>query len=240
VTTKLATEKRNVKAVIFDIDGTLIDTFDAYCKVFNLGIAQYGLGPVSREFLSDRVGKALSLREILEGIFPKGTDDLTFEACKTAIRGFFLQAEATEVKPFPGITELFENLKRRGIKIGIATGRVSSNEDEWKRFGRFGLDRFISAIVTSREIEYRKPAGDVIIECARRLGVPPEHCIAVGDTEPDIAAAKNAGAIVVAVATGQGDRESLSKAGPEIVFDSVTDLIAYLEAIGDSEESAGS
>ena len=93
--------KRRVEAVIFDIDGTLIDTFDAYCKVFNQGIAKYGLSPVSREFLSDRVGKALSLREILEHIFPEGTDDLTFDACKADIRSFFLQAEAAEVKPFP-------------------------------------------------------------------------------------------------------------------------------------------
>jgi HAD superfamily hydrolase (TIGR01549 family) len=201
--------------------------------VFNQGIESCGLGPVSREFLSDRLSKAFGLREILQDIFPDDTDDSTFEACKAEIRRLFLQAEATDVKPFPGVEELFRNLKGRGIKIGIATGRVSTPEDEWRRFGRLGLDTFVSAIVTSREVACRKPAGDVIIECARRLGVPTADCIAIGDTESDVIAAKNAGAIAVAVATGQGDLDQLSRAEPEIVFESVYDLIAFLETMAD-------
>ena len=226
-------KKRDVKAVIFDIDGTLIDSFEAYYKVFNRGIANHRLGPVSREFLSDRLSKAFGLREILQDVFPIGTDDLTYETCKTEIRDLFLQAEAMEVKLFPGIEELFNNLKSRGVKIGIATGRMSSPEDEWRRFSRFGLDMFVSAIVTSREVTCRKPAADVIVECARRLGVCTGDCIAVGDTESDIVAARKAGAIAVAVATGQDAHDRLSRAEPEIVFDSANDLVAFLETMGD-------
>jgi phosphoglycolate phosphatase len=225
-----APEKRNARAVIFDIDGTLIDTFDSYYKVFNRGIARYGLGPVSRDFLSHRLSKAFGLREILRDVFPVPTDDSTFDACKADIRILFLHAEAEEVKPFPGIQDLFADLKGRGIKIGIATGRVSTPEDEWKRFSRFGLDAFVSAIVTSREVASRKPAGDVITECARRLDVPIADCIAVGDTESDVIAARDAGAIAVAVATGQDDRDRLLRAGPEIVCESANDLVALLEA----------
>jgi phosphoglycolate phosphatase len=125
---------------------------------------------------------------------------------------------------------LFRSLEDKGIKIGIATGRTSSVEDEWLRFKRLGLDGYISAIVTSREVERRKPAPDVIIECAKRMDVPIEKCIVVGDTESDIVAAKRAGAIAVAVTTGHEDKEALLRAQPEIVLRDVNDLIVYLES----------
>jgi len=201
--------------------------------VFNRGIANYNLGPVSREFLSDYLAKASSLGEILQNIFPMGTDDLTIETCKTEIKELFRQVETVEVSPFPGVEELFRYLEKKGIKIGIATGRMSSPEDEWGRFKRLGLDRFISAIVTSREVAYRKPAPDVIIECARRLDVPIGSCIAVGDTEPDIIAARKAGAFGVVVASGQGDKDWLLKVKPEIVLRSVSDLVAFFDRMGD-------
>ncbi len=220
------------RAVIFDIDGTLIDTFEVYHEVFNQGIARYNLGPVSRVFLSGHLSKSTGLREILQDIFPMDTDESTFDACREEIRGLFRRAEVTGVRPFPGIEELFNNLKERGMKIGIATGRMSSQEDEWERFSRFGLDRFVSAIVTSKEVPCRKPAADVIVECARRLGVPTGECIAVGDTESDIIAARRAGAMAVAVATGQDDRDRLLRAEPEIVFLSANDLIDFLETMG--------
>jgi HAD superfamily hydrolase (TIGR01549 family) len=229
----LTSRKRIPEAVIFDIDGTLIDTFDLYCTVFNRGIGGYGLGPVSREFLARRLSAAFGLREMLHDVFPAGTDEATFDACRADIRRLFLQAEAGEVKLFPGIEELFRHLKERGIKIGIATGRVSTSDDEWKRFRRFGLDTFVDAIVTSKEIACRKPAGDVIVECARRLGVPVEDCIAIGDTESDVVATRDAGAIAVAVTTGQDDHDRLWKAGPATVCASVNDLIALLEGMGD-------
>ncbi|HEY3275867.1 MAG TPA: HAD-IA family hydrolase [Syntrophorhabdaceae bacterium] len=220
---------KNVKAVIFDIDGTLIDSFEAYYKAFNSGLKAYNLGPVSREFLGDCLGKVPGLREILRPVFPKEVEETTLDGCMGEIKRVFLQVEAEEVRPFSGVERLFLHLRERGVKIGIATGRMSSEEDEWKRFTRFGLDGCIGAIVTSREVKNRKPAPDVIAECARRLGVAGGECIAVGDREADVVAARAAGAWAVAVVTGQEDRECLEMSGADRVFDSVNDLVAFLE-----------
>ena len=93
-----------------------------------------------------------------------------------------MKIEASEVKPFPGVNELFRNLIDGGLKIGIATGRTSMPVNEWDRFKRYGLERFIDSIVTSREVARRKPAPDAIIECAKRMNVPVEKCLVVGDT----------------------------------------------------------
>jgi phosphoglycolate phosphatase-like HAD superfamily hydrolase len=222
--------EHDIRAVIFDIDGTLVDSFDAYYEVFNRGIASFNVDPVSRGFLRDNLAKGLSLREILQKVFPSPIDDATYETCRGEIRGLFRHVELEGVKLFPGTEEVFRHLEGKGIKIGIATGRISSPEDEWLRFKRLGLDKYINAIVTSQEVEHRKPAPDAIIECARRLNVSTKNCIVVGDTESDIVAARRAGASAAAVTTGHEDEDVLLKAKPEIVCRTINDLIAYVES----------
>jgi len=222
-------ENKDIRAIIFDIDGTLVDTFEVYQKVFNMGIAQYGVAPATQEVLRDNLAKGLNLRQILQNVFPWPIDDETYARCRTDILNRFKEAEVGEVKPFSGTEELFDHLQHKGIKIGIATGRTSSCEDEWVRFTRLGLDKYISAIVTSKEIQNRKPAPDVIIECARRLDVPTATCIAIGDTVSDILAAKRAGSLAAAVTTGHEDEDILLKECPDFLFHSVGDLAFYLE-----------
>ena len=163
------------------------------------------------------------------GVFPPGTDESAIDACKERIKRLFRQAEPEEIKPFPGVEELFGHLESRGVKIGIATGRVSTPEDEWRRFTRLGLSRFVDAIVTSHDIVSRKPAPDVLLACARRLDVPIGACLAVGDTESDILAAKRAGAIAAYVRTGEEDADAIAKAGPDIILESTYDLLALLK-----------
>jgi HAD superfamily hydrolase (TIGR01662 family) len=224
-------EDNDIKAVIFDIDGTLVDSFEAYHKVLNEGIGEFNMAPIPSDVLRDYLAKGLSLREILQMVFPSPLDDPTYKACREKILSLFKKAEVEGVRSFPGTEALFKTLKGRGIKVGIATGRTSSVEDERQRFNRLGLNGYISAIVTTREVEHRKPAPDAIIECARRLDVPIRNCIVVGDTGADIVAAKRAGAIAVAVTTGHEDEEALLRAGPETVLRDVRELIPYLESL---------
>jgi len=222
-------KKKDIRAVIFDIDGTLVDTFDVYQDAFNQGIRQYGSGPVEKEALRKYLAEGLSLRQILQRVLPVSMDEGTYSACREDILERFKKAEIDNVKPFPGALELFDRLKKKGIKIGIATGRMSSIEDEWTRFTRMGLDKNINAIVTSKDIQYRKPAPDVVIECAKKLDVPPGYCAVIGDTVADIIAAKKAGSIAVAVTTGHEKEEGLLKEGPDILFHSLADMFAHLE-----------
>jgi HAD superfamily hydrolase (TIGR01549 family) len=222
-------ENKDIRAIIFDIDGTLVDTFEVYQRVFNQGIAQYGMAPVAQDILREYLAKGLSLRQILQNVFTEPIDDDAYTTCRTEIINRFRNAEIGEVKPFPGTEELFGHLQRKGIKIGIATGRMSSDEDEWNRFRNMGLDGYINAIVTSKEIQNRKPAPDVVMECARRLNISPEHCIVIGDTVADILAARSAGSLSAAVTTGHEDEDNLLKEHPDIVFHNLSDLVVYLE-----------
>ena len=220
---------KQIRGVIFDIDGTLIDTFPAFTSVFNKAISQFDLQPVSQQFLIQSLRKGENLEDLLRTIFPLSTDELLIERCKGEILHHFLKIEASEVKPFPGINELFGSLKERGIKIGIATGRMSLPEKEWDRFKRFGLERLIDSIVTSREVANRKPAPDAIVECAKRMNVPIEKCLVVGDTEDDIIAARKGGGIPVAILAG-GDHLDISESEqPEFIFKNLHELTLFLE-----------
>ena len=223
---------RKIEGVIFDIDGTLVDSFPVYCSAFNRGIKQYNLEPVSSEFLIDALKRSANLLEVFRKIFPPQTDEALIERCRKEILELFLKAEVDEVKPFPGVRELFKNLTNKGIRIGVATGRTSLPEKEWERFRRYGLDGFIDSIVTSREVEKRKPAPDAILECANRLKVTIKNCLVVGDTEADIIASKTAGALAVAVSTGEDDFELLERENPEFIFENLVDFGLFLNSPG--------
>ena len=219
---------RNIEAVIFDIDGTLVDSFPVYCSAFNKGITRYNLEPVPKEFLMNCLKRGENLSEIFRKVFPPHTDDSLVEKCRKEILELFIRAEVDEVKPFAGISELFQNLRDKGLRIGVATGRTTLPEKEWERFRRYGLDGFIGSIVTSRDLEKRKPAPDGILECAKRLKVPIENCLVVGDTEADILASKSAGAIAVALSTGDDNIELLERENPEFLFKDLIELNLFL------------
>jgi len=219
---------KQIKGVIFDIDGTLIDSFSAFTSVFNKGISQFDLRPVSQQFLTQSLKKGANLAEMLRMTFPLQTDESLIETCKGEILEHFLKIEASEVKPFPGVNELFGNLIDRGLKIGIATGRTSMPENEWDRFKRFGLERFIDSIVTSREVASRKPAPDAIIECAKRMKVSIEKCLVVGDTEDDIIAARKAGGIPVAILAREDHLDISESEQPEFIFKNLIEFTLFL------------
>jgi phosphoglycolate phosphatase len=220
---------KQIRGAIFDIDGTLMDTFPAFTSVFNKEISQFDLQPVSRQFLVQSLRRGANLADVLRMIFPLPADESLVERCKGEIFQHFLKIEASEVKPFPGINELFGNLKERGIKIGIATGRMSVPEKEWERFKKFGLERLIDSIVTSREVARRKPAPDAILECAKRMNVPIEKCLVVGDTEDDILAARKAGGIPVAILAEEDHLDISENEQPELIFKNLVELTLFLE-----------
>ena len=222
---------KQIQGVIFDIDGTLMDSFSAFTSVFNRGISQFDVQPVSQQFLTQSLKEGANLAETLRTIFPAQVDDSLIERCKREILEDFLEIEAREVKPFPGIHELFRDLKERELKIGIATGRTSMPEKEWDRFKRFGLETFIDSIVTSREVARRKPAPDAVIECSKRMNVPVEACLIVGDTEADIIAARRAGGIPVAMLTGEDHLDLVESEKPELIFRNLTEFDLFLKEL---------
>ena len=221
-------KSRDIRGVIFDMDGTIIDSLSLYHQCLNQELEMTGLQPVSEDLLFRNLGMGISLRDILRKIISDNRDDAVIKTIADGILERFMKVDM-EVPLLPGVNEIFSFLKTEGVKIGIATGRPSGAAYEWKRFNHIGLSVFINTIVTAAEVAKRKPAPDLIAQCARKMNVETINCLVVGDSTSDVIAAKAADAISVAVCTGVDDAVKLKEAGPEAVIERLDNMVGLLQ-----------
>lgn len=183
-----------IKAVIFDLDGTLVDSMGLWRDIDIAFLRERGI-----EYHD-------SLQALIEGM--SFTETAVF--CKEYY-GFSESVEELkaiwnkmaehkyryEVQPKPGVLEFLEELKGRGIKMGIATSNSGELIEAVNAAHHF--DRYMSCIVTSCSVNKGKPAPDVYLEAARQLAVAPKDCLVFEDIVKGIEAGKNAGMKVCAV-----------------------------------------
>lgn len=184
-----------IKAVIFDLDGTLIDSMwvwsgldEAYMKKYHLESPQ-GF-PESVE--------GMSIEEVAE-YFLKEFPTLT-SSKKELIEEWLEMAHTiymTQVSLKSGALELLEELKKRGIKIGIATSNLYSLAIDTLR--ALGVEDIFDTILSSGQVSAGKPAPDVYLEVAKKLGISPKDCLVFEDVPMGILAGKRAGMTVCAV-----------------------------------------
>lgn len=180
-----------IKGVIFDLDGTLIDSLDAYVKAFNEVVEKYGLKPVSREELAGFLDQALSLSIILLRLYPQlFSDEKLRRKCEDEIRKAYFRLEK-HVPPIMHAAEVLSKLKEMGLKVGVVTARTTRGRVKWLELERLGLAQFIDAMVTGAEVA-RKPAPDGIIKCLSRLKLKAEECMYVGNGQADLEAGRAA------------------------------------------------
>jgi HAD superfamily hydrolase (TIGR01509 family) len=207
-----------MKAVIFDLDGTLVDTTPVYLAIYlEVLKRELGLEPGERR-VREKFGKKSTdimvelLREM--DIDPRSVD---IEGVINRIRDEFKE-RIEEVLVLPGVKELLEKLKER-YKLGVATS--SRPYAALNVLKRFGLEGYFDCVVTGNDVMHSKPHPEIFLKTARKLGVKPKDCLVVEDAVYGIKAARAAGMRVVAVATGACSKEELEKAEPDLLLDSL-------------------
>lgn len=209
---------REIRAVIFDIDGTLIDSLSMYYDCLNQELEKAGFQPISKDFLFKNLGVGASLGDILRKIVPGHKGEHVINMITDGVLKRFWEVDF-EIAVLPGVEETFAFLKAKGIKIGLATGRKSDAAYEWKKFNSVGLGHYIDTVVTAAEVEKRKPDPDLIVECANKLNVEPKECLVVGDSISDILAARAVDATPIAVCTGVDSMEKLKEVNPDAIIE---------------------
>lgn len=222
---------REIEAVIFDIDGTIIDSLAVYHECLNRELANAGFQPVPKDLFYYNLAAGVSLRDILGKILSDYKKDSEIEEIRDGVLKRFWQ-EDPKVTLLPGVKDTFDFLGSRGVRIGLASSRTTQAGYEWKKFSNFEIVQYIDVIVTCSEIEKRKPAPDVIVECARRMDITPEKCMVVGDSVSDVMAAKKAGSVPIGVTTGLDNLKSLQESGAEEVIERLDHLIELFEDRG--------
>ncbi len=216
-----------LQAVLFDVDGTLLDTRDAWIAAFDAGLAVVR-GPVMSG---------------VEGSRWIGTPIETIYAERCALSGnelrnaveAFQQAEAESVRhgvrAYPGIREMLAAL--RPWRLGAITNKRHDTTVASLRAAGLG-DSFV-VVLGGNSVTRKKPAPDPIVQAARVLTVPPAACAVVGDTEVDVRAGKEAGATTIGVTWGYGTRARLEEARVDYLVEAPAALPPLLRALTPSK-----
>jgi HAD superfamily hydrolase (TIGR01509 family) len=215
-----------IQAVIFDLDGTLIDSITPFYGLVAEIFRGIGLSPPSQEKINEILGNGLSIMESLVPQFLDNRADLIQKGRKIGYR-LWENFQQEKLKPFPATKEILESLKKRGVLRGLATsGEASYVRDLVERDFLPPLE----AVVTKEEVTRMKPAPDIILECIRKLDCSVKNSVYVGDSPIDIQAGKAAGVKTIAVLSGTGNYKSLTAENPDKI---IPDISHLLDALGE-------
>lgn len=217
------------EAVIFDLDGTLIDSAEIYFKLIGEVCLRLGLPSPSREEVLE---SARSAKGDLKKLLPERLvikKDSVIDRALMMIRQLFPTMFKENVRIIPGAAELLILLNQSKKKIGVVTSThrrfLDTKLAPLKAAGVLGL---IGCIICIEDVREFKPAPDPLIECTRIMAVQPEKSIYVGDSSVDMRAGKAAGMKTVGVLTGMDSYEMLKAAGADIIVQSVAGLLDHL------------
>jgi len=211
-----------MKAVIFDKDGVLIETFYLYYKAYKKVLSEIGIN-ITKNDIAKRYG--IKGPEIIKQIMnEKGkniTDKKVMELTKKKDRLYYKMAEK-KLKLLPGVKKILTYLRNKNYKIGIASSASREIIEQLLRVTK--IKKYIDASVSGLEVKFSKPNPEIFFECAKRLRVKPEECIVFEDSVHGIVAAKRARMKTIAITTGLTSREELQKMKPDWVLNTLEDF----------------
>jgi pyrophosphatase PpaX len=211
------------KAVLFDLDGTLIDSIDHIVDCWQ----HVGRSCLGRELTREEILLTLgrTLMDAFEEVAPGRVEELLH-----AYRARQRETHDHTVKLMPGVRDTLTRLKRAGLLLGVVTAKGLPVATEGLNL--FNLQPFFNVLITHEKTARHKPHPDPILAACRELAISPIDAVYVGDAVVDVQAGKAAGvAAMIAVTWGSGNRADLVAAGPDYMIDTLDALIALSSPI---------
>jgi HAD superfamily hydrolase (TIGR01549 family) len=216
----------SLRAFIFDIDGTLVDSNELHVEAWDRAFRHFGK-TFSREKLRAQIGKGsdqylpefLSKDEIER--FGKELDEYSSDVFKKEYR--------PKARPFPKVRELFQRIRDDQKRIVLAS---SGKKDDTKYYIELlKVDDLIDGCTSADDADRSKPAPDIFAAALEKVNVPPDEAITVGDTRFDVEAAAKAGLGTIALTCGGTDESVLRKAGAIAIYRDPADLLAHYDKV---------
>lgn len=210
-----------IKAIVFDSDGTLFDSFSVYLDAYVhiAGVLGYA-APTAAEVRA-QLAQAYPTYQIMATFFPGGDP-----AEMIRINNEYVMKNAFNVRSFDGVRELLAGLHGRGLKLAILTGGNAKVEAMYKHHE---LDHYFDSFVHCDRVVRSKPDPEGLLLAAQECGALPHETIMIGDSPADIFAGKNAGAaITIAITHGNASKMELQAADPDYTVHSLAELDALL------------
>lgn len=213
-------EMKQFDTYIFDLDGTLLYTLDDLTASTNHAMRAYGMAEHTTEEVRMMVGNGI--RKLIERAVPGGTGNPLYENVYKTFINHYLEHSLDTTRPYPGIIEMLDALKAKGRRMAVVSNKYCKATEHLCRtfFGEY----ISVAIGESADIR-KKPAPDTVLEALRRLGVSKEGAVYVGDSEVDIATARNCGLPCISVLWGFRDKDFLVKNGGTTFAESPEEIL---------------
>ncbi|MBR0162086.1 MAG: HAD family hydrolase [Oscillospiraceae bacterium] len=196
------------QAVLFDMDGTVLDTLDDLTNAVNASLRHFSLPPVSRETVRQSLGNGA--KYLIEHCVPEGVSEEDRDRILTWYKPWYDAHCRIETRPYPGILPMMERLKAKGLRLAIISNKPDPAVQELAAAFFPGL---LETAVGERASVRRKPSPDAVLTAAAEMGVSVSDCVYVGDSEVDIQTARNAGMDCLSVCWGFRDPDQLAEAG---------------------------
>lgn len=207
------------QGVLFDLDGTLLDTSDLVIRSFQYTLEPYLGRTVEPEELYPYFG--VPLREGLAAFVPDKVEEML-----EVYRRYSADHYDELVRLCPGVKEGLAELRRAGMRLGIVTSRV--RDTTFYGLQLFGLQGFFQAVVTLEDVPVHKPCAEPVRRALEVLGLAPAEALMVGDSPHDIAAARAAGVTAAAAGWSWVPRRRLLAARPDFWVNSMTELVSLV------------
>jgi HAD superfamily hydrolase (TIGR01509 family) len=202
------------KAVLFDVDGTLIDTVDLHARAWVEALEHFG---VETTFADMRVQIGKGGDQLLQGLLPPGRVEDDGDAIQSFRSELFKRSYLPQARAFPGVRELFEQIRSRGQRIVLASSGKAEEVEAYKEIA--GITDLIDDATSSDDAERSKPFPDIFQAAFDKLDLTsPSEAMVVGDTPYDAEAARQAGLTTVGVLCGGFAEEALRAAGCVAVY----------------------
>jgi HAD superfamily hydrolase (TIGR01549 family) len=213
------------QAVVFDVDGTLVDSVDLHAESWRVALEKFGKRP-SFEEVRRQIGKGA---DQLMPVFLSKEELARFGAELDEFRGRLFKREyLPRVKGFPKVPELFQRLKRDNKRVALASSAKGDELDAYKRIA--GIDDLVEAETSSDDADRSKPYPDIFQAALARLpGIAVDEIVVIGDTPYDAQAASKAKLHTIGLLCGGWSEDELRKAGCIAVYRDAADLLEHYD-----------
>jgi phosphoglycolate phosphatase-like HAD superfamily hydrolase len=216
-----------IRGMIFDIDGTLVDTNMAHVEAWRRAFTKLGYD-VDTSRIIPEIGKGGD--KLVPSVIGEEGERRNGEALRRRQKEeFFAIASSLRFKVFPGTREVFPALRARGIRTALATSSDANHLDATLDSAGVDLRRLADIVVTKDKDEPSKPSPALVVDAVEALALPPDQCAMVGDTVYDGEACRQAGVAFLGVLSGGTSRSALLEAGARGVWNDVATLLADLD-----------
>jgi len=214
------------KTVIWDLDGTLMDTLQDLADATNHALRTCGMPERTIDEVRRFVGNGV--RMLMRRAIPQGEENPRFEECFAQFRAYYVQHCQDHTCLYPGIHETLQKLQKMGVRMAVVSNKLQAGVDELHQ--AWFSDTIDVAIGERPEVK-RKPAPDMVKLALKELGVGIEDAVYVGDSDVDIQTARNSGLPCISVLWGFRDREMLEQAGATCFAEKPEDILTKIQDI---------